>query len=266
MSLLLFLLFIQALSNKANVRLLDEHGQPSSSGLVEVSVSGGYGTVCGMSSASADVVCRQLGFDFGSLSPSPCSSYGGSNRCGASSTPVALKALTCAGHEITIDECSFSPPDESCLTHVDDAIVFCGNTDSPSFVDGTLRLVDSEGAPSIAVGTSTSGRLEVFLDGSWAPVCKEGFAVGSETVACKQMGFSGHSGFTGCSSQGLCGDIPPHVSQLSCSGSEATMLDCSFATGDDVFCAPKESVVVSCSGKGEAIGRPFHLAAPRVSI
>jgi hypothetical protein len=257
----------QAMSNSASVRLLDENGVSASSGLVEVSIPGGFGTVCQMSAASADVVCKQLGFDFGSLSPSPCSNYGSSNRCGAANSPVALKSLNCQGHELTIDECSFSTPDESCLTHAYDAIVSCGNVDSPPFVEGQLRLIDSEGAPSMfETGSGVTGRLEIFYSGVWAPVCKEGFSPGSASVACKQMGFSGHSGSKSCSAQGLCGTTPPHVSEVSCSGSESSLLSCSLSSGDGVFCAPEESVVLSCTGKGDSIGRPFHLAAPKTAV
>jgi hypothetical protein len=261
------LLSAKAFSGGVNIRLLDENGAPSNSGLVEVSVPGGFGTVCQMSASSADVVCRQLGFDFGSLSPSPCNSYGGSNRCGAASAPVALKSLNCKGNELTIDECSFSKPDESCLSHTRDALVFCGNTDSPPFVEGSLRLIDAEGAPAISeTGSGATGRLEIFAAGSWAPVCKEGFSSGSASVACKQMGFSGHSGSSSCGSKDLCGTVPPHVSEVACSGSETSLFACSLSSGDDVFCAPEESVVLSCAGKGDSIGRPFHLPAPRLVV
>jgi hypothetical protein len=122
---------VEAFSTGTTIRLIDENGAVSSNGLVEVSVPGGFGTVCQMSASSADVVCRQLGYDFGSLSPSPCNSYGGSNRCGAANTPVALKSLNCKGNELTIDECSFVEPDEGCLSHISDAVVFCGNAESP---------------------------------------------------------------------------------------------------------------------------------------
>lgn len=260
------LLFPQAFAKGANIRLLDENGAPSSNGLVEVSVLGGFGTVCQMSQSSADVVCRQLGFDFGSLSPSPCNSYGGTNRCGAANTPVALKSLNCIGNELTIDECIFSEADESCLSHTSDAIVFCGNTDSPPFAEGSLRLIDAEGAPAISEsGSGITGRLEIFVAGSWAPVCKEGFSSGSASVACKQMAFSGHSGSSSCAIKGLCGAVPPHVSEVSCSGSEKSLLDCSLSSGGDVFCAPEESLVLSCAGKGDSIGKPFHQPAPRLA-
>ena len=42
-----------------------------------------------MNAEAASVACRQLGFDFGVQSPSPCGQYGGGSWCGAAGTPVA---------------------------------------------------------------------------------------------------------------------------------------------------------------------------------
>ena len=44
--------------------------------LVQVQAAGGeYGTVCGMVAEAADVVCRQLGYSFGSLTTTDCGSF-----------------------------------------------------------------------------------------------------------------------------------------------------------------------------------------------
>ena len=61
-----------------------------------------------------------------------------------------------------------------------------------------------------------------------------------------------------------CGAVPPQVGELACSGSEGDVLDCAYASGDDVFCTPEESVVVSCAGHGDAIGRPAP--APKMLV
>ena len=47
--------------------------------------------------AAADVICAQLGFDFGSVSTSPCGSYGGVDSCGAFGMPLGLANLVCDG-------------------------------------------------------------------------------------------------------------------------------------------------------------------------
>ena len=71
-----------------DVRLVDAGGALSNVGLLQVKTDGGFGTVCGANLASADVACRSLGYAHGSVSSSGCGSYGGSDLCGATGTPV----------------------------------------------------------------------------------------------------------------------------------------------------------------------------------
>ncbi|CAE7036318.1 PRSS12 [Symbiodinium sp. CCMP2592] len=240
---------------RANVRITAE-GHPASSGLLEIQTSSGsYGSVCGMNAEAASVACRQLGFEFGVQSPSPCGQYGGGSWCGAAGSPVAVKSLKCLGTEMSVDECSSEAVDDACLSHGSDAVIFCGASSVGAFRDGELRLVGSTGAPALP---KEAGRLEVFLAAAqaWAPVCKLGFTSGSASVACKQMGYPGAAGFAGCRSQEACGGVAPQLADLACSGSETSVLQCPMSTGDDVFCAPEESVLLSCAGQGDPIGKP----------
>ena len=75
-------------------------------------------------------------------------------------------------------------------------------------------------------------------------------------LAIKAMGFAGSAGFSGCSEGNVCGKVPPHVSALACAGSESSVAQCPMSTGDDVFCAPEESVALSYAGVGDPIGKP----------
>ena len=108
------------------------------------------------------------------------------------------------------------------------------------------------------------GRPEIYSKGAWAPICSSGISSGSAAVICKSMGFRGSSDVvTKCTSKDSCGDVPPGVSELACSGQESNALDCPHAAGSDVFCAPSESIVVNCAGTGETQGRPAKEAAPQ---
>ena len=81
-------------------RLVAVPGGAAHAGLLEMEMeAGGYGTVCGLNSQAANVACRQIGFEFGVVSPAGCAEYGGASFCGASGSPVAAKALQCAGAE-----------------------------------------------------------------------------------------------------------------------------------------------------------------------
>merc|ERR1712110_1179989 len=101
--------------------------------------SGEYGTVCGMNLAAADVACRQMGYDFGSVSSSPCGGYGGSSLCGATGTAVAMKGLACTGGELNIQECSYEEADGTCAGHGNDAIVYCEAHGSRRFAERVRR-------------------------------------------------------------------------------------------------------------------------------
>ena len=174
--------------------------------------------------AAADVICAQLGFDFGSVSTSPCGSYGGVDSCGASGMPVGLANLVCDGGELDFQDCSFTAPDAACLDHALDSIVYCGregySSDAP---EGTSRILSFDGSPSI----DGVGRLEMFAAGGWSPICTSGFTSGAANVACKSMGFAGaqtsaeHSSCGNVGGNNYCGATEPRISAMACSGEES---------------------------------------------
>lgn len=239
-----------------SVRLVDKSGAVSNAGLVQVQASGNeYGTVCGMDLQAATVVCRQLGYSFGSLATTPCAGYAGSSACGAPGSSVAMKGLSCAGGELAVADCHWLAPDAACADHASDSVVYCGNEKGASVVPaGSVRLMSHDGAPSF----DGSGRLEVFAGGVWSPVCRDGFSAGAASVACAAMGFEGVAspkaachGFQG---QDYCGSASPSLSSVACVGTEDGILACPHEEGDDVFCSAQESVVVSCAGSGNTQG------------
>lgn len=84
----LALLLVAAVRCSVDVRIVDAAGALSNAGLIQISTDAGFGSVCGASPASADVICRSMGFAYGSISNSPCGFYGGADVCGAAGTPV----------------------------------------------------------------------------------------------------------------------------------------------------------------------------------
>jgi len=251
------------------LRLVGGTNTSANVGLLQIRMGNGeFGSVCGLNLEAADVVCRQLGYDFGSVSSSPCGSYGGSHLCGAAGMPVAMKDLKCKGGELDIQDCSWDVSGSSCSGHALDSIVYCGTDGSAGNAeDGALRLLSHDGSPSI----DGEGRLEMLKAGRWAPVCSSGFTDGAAVVACKSMGFTGATSPAvqpGCRSfkgKNFCGKVPPHVSKLACSGQETSIDACPYEEGDDVFCAPEESVMISCAGEGDSQGRQTTVPAPRAN-
>lgn len=258
-----FLGHLAAGADVTNARILDATGRPSNAGLLQVKTEFGFGTVwcargaqgcrgavvgvdwfvlplrSGMTHLSASVACKQLGFDFGTVAATPCSSYGGENVCGTAGSTVAMKAPKCAGDEAALQECPWEDPDAECMSHLSDSVVYCSNKASRDYTpEGTLRLVDHIGAPSI----TGAGRLEVYQDG-WASVCSDGWTEGSEEVACRAMGYSGVArSMVGESCRSVdghdvCGHVAPALSKVACSGSEYGLLGCAHDSKESVFCA-----------------------------
>lgn len=242
----------------ADVRLVDAAGSLSSVGLLQVNTDAGFGSVCGANAAAADVVCRSMGYAHGSISSSPCGFYGGADLCGAAGSPVAMADLKCSGSEWSVEECSWSAPDDACAGHSQDTVVYCAAAAKAEAPQGAVRLIAADGSPAI----DGKGRPEIYMESTWVPVCSSGASAGAAGVICKSMGFSGSSGQTKCSGS-ACGSTAPGVSELACSGSESGPLACPHEAGDDVFCAPSESLVVTCAGDGETQGRPAKESAPQ---
>ena len=94
------------------------------------------------------------------MSPAGCAEYGGASFCGASGSPVAAKALQCAGTEMSLKECKHDAPDDACLSHASDSVVFCGTSTTGAFFDGELGLTGASGAPVLP---HEVGRLEMYL-------------------------------------------------------------------------------------------------------
>ena len=87
--------------------------------------------------------------------------------------------------------------------------------------------------------------MEIFTNGGWSPVC--GISHGAVSVVCKALGFAGAGASSEAAPQVGPGLHVPRLGDLRCSGSETSVLDCSFEAGDDVYCAASEASSIRCS-------------------
>lgn len=107
-------------------------------------------------------------------------------------------------------------------------------------VQGDLRLADE-----VATGPWLSGRLEIFLEGSWNQVCGLGFDGFDAGVACRQLGYGAGTANTVRRSvvaenrlstvefRGVDGAFAEVGATLvGCQGNEASLLDCG---GDSIL-------------------------------
>ena len=101
-----------------------------------------------------------------------------------------------------------------------------------------MRLVDG--------ASDSEGRVEILYQGEWGTVCDDGWGIDDANVVCRSLGFSGATeavSFAGFG-QGT-GDIV--LDDVSCSGTESSILDCGNAGLGINNCAHSEDAGVRCS-------------------
>ncbi|XP_064369557.1 deleted in malignant brain tumors 1 protein-like [Dromaius novaehollandiae] len=158
-------------SGSQRVRLVSGPGRCA--GRVEVYVQGTWSRVCEdtWDLWDAAVVCHQLGC--GEVLAVP-----GSARYGRGSGPVWLGAGACSRAEATLWECPAPAP-------------------APALAPGQRGCKKGAGAAAIcseltalrlAGGSSCTGRLEVFYNGTWGSVCANGTSPATAAVVCQQLG------------------------------------------------------------------------------
>ncbi|XP_064369541.1 antigen WC1.1-like [Dromaius novaehollandiae] len=158
-------------SGSQRIRLVSGPGRCA--GRVEVYVQGTWSRVCEdtWDLWDAAVVCHQLGC--GEVLAVP-----GSARYGRGSGPVWLGAGACSGAEATLWDCPAPAP-------------------APALAPGQRGCKEGAGAAAIcseltalrlAGGSSCTGRLEVFYNGTWGSVCANGTSPATAVVVCQQLG------------------------------------------------------------------------------
>ena len=97
-----------------------------------------------------------------------------------------------------------------------------------------------QGSPHASVG-----RLEVWRNEMWGSVCNEHFTIEAANVVCRQLGFDQASDYT---PGGYFGQStgPIHMSNVMCTGNEASITDCTFSTTHS--CNHSQDVGIYCQG------------------
>ncbi|KAJ8034690.1 hypothetical protein HOLleu_21636 [Holothuria leucospilota] len=199
---------------------------------------GSLTTICdvGWELDDASVVCRQLGFS------SAVNIYGG--RTFGAGFGRIWRNVECNGNELSVSECSrgnfdyyyaiyLSYPQYSYLcTHFDDAGVLCKEK-----VTQGVRLVEGI--------TNSSGRVEVFFNGEWGTVCNAGWDLVDADVVCRQLGYPAAIETYKNTSVGQ-GSGFVWLTNVSCNGSEHSLLECKHEKFGQRECSHDEDVGVLC--------------------
>ena len=108
-----------------------------------------------------------------------------------------------------------------------------------SFLDITnvpIRLVSGNGY--------SSGRVEIYLFGTWGTVCENNFNIVAANVACKQLGFPGAVSFRG----GLYGSGRGKIllEGVNCKGKENSLASCDHLPWGKHNCEHRQDVGINC--------------------
>ncbi|KAF2988654.1 hypothetical protein EK904_007405 [Melospiza melodia maxima] len=140
------------------------------------------------------------------------------------SGPTVGTSLWFGGHT-SVCQCLFP---YACMTH---GVIF-----SSEFSAGLVNYIR-------IVGGVRRGRVEIFHGGSWGTICDDGWSLREAGVVCRMLGFSrAVSFFTAPAGTGQI-----WLDDVSCTGSEMSITDCSKRSWGENNCSHNEDVGVECS-------------------
>ncbi|NWT69639.1 DMBT1 protein, partial [Prunella himalayana] len=155
-------------------------------GRVEISHSGGQGTVCddGWELRDAQVVCRQLGCG-SAVSATSGASFGQGNGS------IYLDDVNCTGSELSLLKCGHNGWGVHKCGHSEDAGVVCsGTTYFTSCILGLFQKVVLV-TPYVHLVNGRhrcEGRVEIFYRGQSGTVCDDFWDLADAQVVCRQLG------------------------------------------------------------------------------
>ncbi|KAI8499070.1 hypothetical protein Bbelb_235230, partial [Branchiostoma belcheri] len=96
------------------------------------------------------------------------------------------------------------------------------------------------------------GRVEIYREGEWGTICKNGWDENDAEVACRRAGFPGvQRALIDVDAEAATGEI--WMDEVDCSGTEANLKDCNHVGKDGHSCTHAEDVAVECIAHGHLI-------------
>uniref|UniRef100_A0A8V5FYC5 Uncharacterized protein n=1 Tax=Melopsittacus undulatus TaxID=13146 RepID=A0A8V5FYC5_MELUD len=218
-------------------------------GRVEVMEGGTWGSLCASAwdLPDAHVLCHHLGCGSASSVP-PGGSFGSGNGT------LRVDAFGCSGTERVPSECPVVGLGEpSCPPGHAAAVQCAGSEDALAQCNRSVTAVAPRQALAVVCSGECSrrlrlaggpdrcaGRVELYVNGAWSPVCQDGWDIPDATVVCRQLRCGAALEASGSARFGP-GAAPPWTGAGGCTGSEASLWDCP---------APLESGCRSGGGAG----------------
>ncbi|XP_043558501.1 deleted in malignant brain tumors 1 protein-like isoform X2 [Chiloscyllium plagiosum] len=232
------------------VRLQD--GANPCQGRVEVFYNGTWGTVCADSfdMEDAEVVCKQL-------SCGSAQSVDVDVTFGSGSGPIWLDDVNCRLHDMFLWQCPSSPWGEHNCDHQEDVGVICSEL-IPRKIRNVGDMKNSKTQPAsekfelqLAAGfNNCSGRVEIFINGTWGTVCDDSWDKQDAAVICRHL----NCGIPISPLEEVLferGNGTIWIDEIKCKGSELFLWDCQLSVMANHDCEHKEDVNLICSGHQE---------------
>nr|KAF6425659.1 scavenger receptor family member expressed on T cells 1 [Molossus molossus] len=202
-------------------------GEHPCAGRLEVRRGLTWGTICDddLDQATAHVVCRELQCGMAVSMPRGA-------HFGQGSGFVWTEAFHCVGNESLLFHCRRGPGHQ------------CGHGQDAGLRCSEFRLVNGS--------SSCEGRVEVQVQGAWAPLCAHRWDLADATVLCHQLN-CGSAVATPPGGQFGHGDAPIWPDRFHCVGTEPYLWNCPVRTLGARACAPGSSASVVCSGLPHAL-------------
>ncbi|CAH1252512.1 PRSS12 [Branchiostoma lanceolatum] len=208
-------------------------GAGPNEGRVEVYHNGEWGTICDdlWGIEDANVVCRMLGYGSADQATSTATPFG------QGSGQIWLDNVACSGTEASLADCTHSGWGIHNCAHSEDAGVVCIQE---------IRLVGGTGP--------NEGRVEVYHNGEWGTVCDDGWGIEDAQVACRMLGYGGANQATSTATPFGQGSGQIWLDDVACTGTEASLADCTHLGWGSHNCAHSEDAGVVCTDTGSTGG------------
>ncbi|XP_048513315.1 uncharacterized protein LOC105690556 isoform X5 [Athalia rosae] len=241
-------------------------------GRVEVKVWGQWGQVCddGFGLIAANVVCKELGYQFGAREVKSADYFGKGD-----SSLFLMDQVKCKGNETSLKDCDFDGwgvhnclPEEAvgivCKTAVNicpegswkcdnspeciptpficDEVIDCGDAsdESHEHCDAPFELRLAGGRNPL------EGRVEIRHHGIWGTVCDDDFSQATATVICKSLGYGGSATALKNGAFGP-GEGPIWLDEVFCYGNETQLYKCDHDHWGRHNCGHDEDAGVRCT-------------------
>ena len=93
--------------------------------------------------------------------------------------------------------------------------------------------------------TPNKGRVEVYRNGFWGTICRDGWDILDASVVCRMLGYTG-AWKAGCCEDYLGGTGPVWLSEISCTGREKSLLECDHSGWGVNNCDHRKDAEIVC--------------------